>query len=132
MPASRFTLTLPQTAVIFSFTIITNPDYVYLQESGNSILTSGPGDGLGQFTATAAFLTAINAEVPFTFFAYENDCTDPKLATYTILNNSLRFSISGPDAATYTFPVSVSALIPIPALIPQYIAIPPSPRRSKA
>jgi hypothetical protein len=131
MPAARFTLTLPQTSVTYKFTIITNPDYVYLQESGGSILTSGPGDGLGQFTATAAFLTAINAEVPYTYFAYENDCTDPKLATYTILNNSLRFSISGSAPATYTFPVSVSSQIPIPSLIPKYTVIPPSPRKRK-
>jgi hypothetical protein len=131
MPASRFTLTLPHTAVTYNFTIIAHPGYVYLQETGKSILTSGPGDGLGQFTATAAFLTAINAEVPYTYFAYENDCTDPKLATYTILNNSLRFSISGLHPATYTFPVSVSSQTPIPSLIPKYTVIPPSPRKLK-
>jgi hypothetical protein len=131
MPASRFTLTLPQTSVIYQFTIITNPDYIYLQESGNSILTSGPVNaGLGQFTANSAFLTAINAEVPYTFFAYENDCIDPTLASYTILNNSLRFSISGPAPAIYTIPVVVSSLTPIPSLIPKYTVIPPSPRRS--
>jgi hypothetical protein len=131
MPASRFTLTLPQTNITYQFTLLTNPDYVYLQESDGSILTSGPGDGLGQFTANSAFLSAINAEVPFTYFAYENDCTDPTLVTYTILNNSLRFSISGTNPATYTFPVSVSGLTPIPSLIPKYTVIPPSPRKLK-
>ena len=131
MPASRFTLTLPHTNVTYKFTIIAHPGYVYLQESGNSILSSGPGDGLGQFTATSGFLAAVNAEVPHTYFAYENDCTDPTKAAYTILNNALRFSISGPEPASYTIPVYVSGQTPIPSLIPKYMVIPPSPRKLK-
>ena len=134
MPASTFTLTLPHTARTYIFQYITAPDYVYLQEAGGSILTSGPvseGGGIGQFTANSAFLTAINEEVPFTYFAYENDCTDPKLANYTILMNSIQFRITGSILDTYTIPVSITNLMPISPLIPKYSATPPGPRRPK-
>lgn len=128
MPAFSFILTLPHTSVTYSFTLITQPDYAYIQDPIGSILTSKFVEDGVEFTANIFFLDAINAEVPHTYFAYENNCTDPANATYRLHLPSQRLILSIPGDIDYYIPVVTTELKPIASLSPKYTIVPPSPR----
>jgi hypothetical protein len=131
MPASTFILTLPHTSVSYSFTLITQPGYAYIQDPIGSILTSKPFGEDVEFTANTFFLMAINAEVPHTFFAYENNCTDPANAIYRILFSSRQLIVSVAGDMDYYIPVTLTELKPITSLVSTHMTVPAGPRRIK-
>jgi hypothetical protein len=128
MPASTFTLTLPHTSVSYSFTLITQPEYAYIQDPIGSILTSKSFGEDVEFTANVFFLAAINAEVPYTFFAYENNCTDPANATYRLLLSSKQLIVSVAGDMDYYIPVVMTELKPIASLVSTHMTVPAGPR----
>jgi len=128
MPASTFTLTLPHTSATYSFTLITQPEYAYIQDPIGSILTSKPIEDGVEFTADVFFLTAINAEVPHTYFAYENNCTDPANATYGLLFSSRQLIVSVAGDMDYYIPVTLTELKPLASLVSTHMSVPAGPR----
>jgi hypothetical protein len=133
MPASLFTVTLPRTNVEFSFQYIRHDSYIYLQDTGNSILTSTVSasvSSLVQFTANDLFLSHINAEIPYKYFAYEEEtvCKDPGRVKYTLFDKKLEIAIQGD--MSYFIPITMSAFTDIPSVNPVYTRPPPGPRKT--